>query len=114
MAVLRWRGQKSGSCSILKSGCLSSPNLVLKSWSTLQELLLVLSLCWNTSGYNKRINELARKYEAKWVKSKDSFFHVLLYGLPPEDGLKFRVCLPASNNVIKKSCHLLGSGGACL
>lgn len=46
MAVSYWGGCKSGSYSVHEAGCLSSPNLALKTWGFLESLSVVLLSCF--------------------------------------------------------------------
>lgn len=69
---------------------------VLESWRN-----------WIKLGCSKRIDELSSKNENKQAKNKVPLFHVLFYGLPPDEWPGFMVGLPVSNNLILKTPHIL-------
>lgn len=89
MAVSRWKGQESGSCSVLKTECLSS-------WWSPREFL---ESCWPPvcAGIPKKVGSPASTWKpehsqmnllvrarASGLKADTSFFHIPLCSLLPK------------------------------
>ena len=88
-----WRGGETGSCSGHRTGYLSSPNQVLKTWRIPRDL--IFSLCWNL----------------KKIKQIISSFQVLLNLVCHQKVWpRFRTSLLDSNNLIKKTLPGTHSG----
>lgn len=93
MAVSQRKGQDFSSYSVHKTGCLSSPNLVLETY-ILKELL-VFSLRWplkemgSTTNVGEKVSatiqiSLSESMRVSRQKVNDSLLNVLLHRLPPE------------------------------
>lgn len=112
MAVSHLRGLESSSCSALKVGCLSSPNLVLKVWR-IPGKLLVFSLDCNPKKLtllllvnqcpNSSIDKLASKSEDS--RQKVMFSSFMSFYLNHHQEMPPYICFPLSHNLIHKIPH---------
>jgi hypothetical protein len=90
MALSRQKDQESGSCSVLETGSLHSPNLELESWNSPRESSVYIGIPkkWiltpEKESPRNRTDELASESEVSKQKAKSPFFHALFCGLPPE------------------------------
>lgn len=86
MAVLHWTGTESGNFSVLKIGCLGSPDSLedSRTAAVLQSMLESQRNWFFTSERHctSRADELASEGKGKQAKSQVSSFRVLSSGLP--------------------------------
>lgn len=76
---------------VYTTDCLSGPSMVLEIWR-MSRKMLVFGLCWNFKVGSKtsegipqhQYRRTCHRGESKLAKTKASFFHILLCGLPPK------------------------------
>lgn len=88
--------------------CLNSPSLVLEFQGFLEgcwsSFCVGILKKWVKKCLRNRVDTLPTRVRTSRRKAKSSFFHVLLYGLPPPVGVtQSRVALPTSMILSRKS-----------